>query len=931
MSKVATPSPSHPPAVRGREGAGGKPGHVPVVLILDSFIPAVIGPYCNAVISALQALHPGTQLLLTSLTPTSHSLPTHSFLAPSPFLASLPTVLRRPPRPAPSVWRSACGLLRSINTARRLLEGTIGGVGSEKRTQLPRYIVVISGSDLEIRPGDDVWLEDEEASEPWQQVAATFTKGAHMTTLFSLISLGHTPNLEQFWKASTSRFPANLVYTSTSPTPGINFNFPLFSNSHACFLIGFYNSRNNSNANANASASATPTPQSQQGASSPALPANKRLAANENQQAGANKKQKPNTPTIPITALPATTGGPNSVTAQQQAQYLALKAGQAAAAGVSGTVSAPPAQPGTALPAPRRTDSPVVPPPSGNLSNESLQQYINEMKAATNRAGGGPPLNLAEVQAAMTTFSSPQLGQTTPTMAPQQQPTQQQVNQQQQQQLFLAQQRNQMLQQQAQQQAQAQQQQQTQQQQQQNQQQQQQQQLQQQLEQQRLAAANALRPGAGGTSFTPQQQPQPLASLQQMPPDIRQKIEQHYTQIRAQVASGALKQEDANQQIKRLQELANSHHVNLQARQQAAAAAAASGTANANALQQTQQAQAAQQAAMAVARQRMASAPQQGVPPPPVAIPGQGNQNQYASQQALQQQYGQQMAAFAQNLPAAAQVPPQPTAQATLAPPQPQRGNTGADPAPPVWRGAISWSVGEPSGVKQECSVYCSMSPMQTSASRDLSEIKFPPTFRVSSLVPVKMTELQDLAMKHTLPALSIRPLPNESLRSDLREKLSSMSNGVGNEELYTMFAQSMDVRGNCGIVRFSAETPNVVMVIVAMPKQNRFIGIVFSKIPVPEHWLHGEAGSVPRPMRAGAPQLSQQQPNMNSFQAMQQYTQQPQSQVQVPQPHQQQQQPQQAQFNPNISNLGGLSFEQLSTLLGPDQLAAILGNQQQR
>ena len=89
---------------------------------------------------------------------------------------SLPAVLRQPARPTPTVWRSAAGMLRAITTAKKILESPIGGVGSEKRGQLPRYVVVISGTDLESRDGDDIWLEDEEAAESWQSVATTFTR-----------------------------------------------------------------------------------------------------------------------------------------------------------------------------------------------------------------------------------------------------------------------------------------------------------------------------------------------------------------------------------------------------------------------------------------------------------------------------------------------------------------------------------------------------------------------------------------------------------------------------------------------------------------------------------------------------------------------------------------------------------------------------------
>lgn len=67
--------------------------------------------------------------------------------------------------------------MRAIKTARRLLEGPVGGAGSEGRGQLPRYVVVVSATDLEDDDGgDEVWLEGtvEEDMESMSSMAKTF-------------------------------------------------------------------------------------------------------------------------------------------------------------------------------------------------------------------------------------------------------------------------------------------------------------------------------------------------------------------------------------------------------------------------------------------------------------------------------------------------------------------------------------------------------------------------------------------------------------------------------------------------------------------------------------------------------------------------------------------------------------------------------------
>ncbi|GAA5980077.1 hypothetical protein JCM10908_001525 [Rhodotorula pacifica] len=217
---------------------------IPLALVIDP-TPAgepLVKSYCIQVIHALQALHPNNQLLVTCVAPSSHAVPLNPFLPPAAFLAALPSFTRRPARPASTLWRSTTGLLRAIRIARRrLIEGALAGAGGEGRGQLPKYVVVISGTDIENVGGDDVWFEDDDQNEPWESFAKSFARGQHCTTLFSLISLGHTPHLEGFWKECSGRFPANLIYTSLTPPPNVAFTFPLVSPSHACFLLGFYN------------------------------------------------------------------------------------------------------------------------------------------------------------------------------------------------------------------------------------------------------------------------------------------------------------------------------------------------------------------------------------------------------------------------------------------------------------------------------------------------------------------------------------------------------------------------------------------------------------------------------------------------------------------------------------------------------------------
>jgi hypothetical protein len=80
-------------------------------------------------------------------------------------------------RPNSSLWRSSSGILRSIKTARRLLEGPIGGVDVEVKSQLPKYVVVMTATDIgSAFEGDEAWLEDDDPEEDWAAVAKNFTK-----------------------------------------------------------------------------------------------------------------------------------------------------------------------------------------------------------------------------------------------------------------------------------------------------------------------------------------------------------------------------------------------------------------------------------------------------------------------------------------------------------------------------------------------------------------------------------------------------------------------------------------------------------------------------------------------------------------------------------------------------------------------------------
>lgn len=76
------------------------------------------------------------------------------------------------------------------------------------------------------------------------------------------------------------------------------------------------------------------------------------------------------------------------------------------------------------------------------------------------------------------------------------------------------------------------------------------------------------------------------------------------------------------------------------------------------------------------------------------------------------------------------------------------------------------------------------------------AETKFPQALRISSLVSIKLATLQELSSKHSIPAITINPIPNSTLPQELRDKQTSMG-GADNEALYTMFARSMEHRSN--------------------------------------------------------------------------------------------------------------------------------------
>ncbi|GAA5857198.1 hypothetical protein JCM8547_009365 [Rhodosporidiobolus lusitaniae] len=823
------------------QSAQRKRNLVPVALVLEPSASCdhILAPYCTAVISALQALHPQTQLVLTAVTPSSHAIPLNPFLPPAAFLAALPSFVRRPARPASTLWRSTTGLLRAIKLARRrLLEGGLAGAGGEGRGQLPKYVVVVSATDVQNLGGDEVWLEDDDHAETWESVAKNFTRGPHCTTLFSLISLGHTPNLEAFWKESCGRFPPNLIYNSTAPPPSSGVSFPLVSPSHACFLIGFYNSNNRSSSQATA-------------APSPAANANKRAAPPD--AATANKKAKPNPPTLPGTSMSPQLANANLATKPP----------------VPPNPSRTPAQPLANLqtsPNLQPKPSPAMPTlPGGALTNENLQQYINDMKTAARNAGRPPP-SQSEIQAAaLAVYANgsvpPRNGSGAPgSTGPSSQPLPRST-----------------------------------------------------------PKPDAPAPLLPLNQMTAQQ----MNALPQLPQEMRVKIETHLASVRQKVKNGEMNHDEATSQIGKLQEYANRARYDIASKKQAAEAAAAAPTTGDNSH--------GQGLGLNIP---LAPGLQSAAPPP--------SPNRQPAQQ-----------------------PQRP------APPPRQDSNNN----PLCWRGSISWafSSNETGGAPAEFTMYCQAAPMQASAVRDLAGVKFPSSFRISQLVQIKMQALQAMAHEHTLPAITITPIPADILPKELQDKQRQTSGGHTNEQLYTMLASSIEARSNCGIVRFSG-TPNG-LVLVAIPGQAKLLGLVFTKISLPEAW--NKAGGAtndlsslnPQHQRTPSQQPSflpppqqqqQQQPPVQRPTSAQsgmfsspvpfnlQLPPQPQqpgsaqppsstmygtpSQIQhqampmfVPMAQQQQQPPQHPPPPPMDTSVAGMDFAELQRLLGPEQFAAIM------
>ncbi|KAJ8296909.1 hypothetical protein OF846_000181 [Rhodotorula toruloides] len=839
---------------------------VPVCLVVPAGEP-LVEQYSAQVISALQSLHPhaqvqrvvhsdedmwtvrlkasirrkrdlgthrplceamrGTgrigvqQLLISCVVPSAHALPLNPFLSPEAFLSALPTYVRHSNRSSTSLWRSSTGLLRAIRLARRrLVEGSLAGAGGEGRAQLPKYVVVITADDIENMGGDEVWLEDDDQGETWESFAKNFTRGPHCTTLFSLISFSYTPNLEAFWKESSGRFPANLVYNSLSPPLNTAFSFPLLSPSHACFLIGFYNN------------DARPPLASQPSSGSPS-PANTAKRPAPPDATAANKKAKPNPPISASPQLPSAKPIPTPPNPSRTSV-------QAAAS----LQSSPPL---AAKPSPNPALSHLPP----NVNMENVEHFIEEVKAAAARAGKPPP-SAADLQAIAlaaynnvknVTRQTPSSASTAPstvtpaTTAPSQAPS-----------------------------------------------------------------TTNTTPRATPTQFPPvnQMTRAQIDALPQIPVDMRAKIEATLEGIRRKVERGQLTQEQAHMQVKQLQELANQQRLRL-AQHQAASEHAAKGSS------------------------------------------GQG---------------------LGLNIPVAASSTVQPAQQQ---PPPLQR----KDSQRVIWRGPISWAFSDASGgpKKTEFTVFTSAVPMQQSAVKDLAEVKLPQIFRVSNFMQIKIAALQELANKHTLPAISMIPIPSSNMPQDLRDKQAAAPGGHNNESLYRMFAESLETRQNCGIVRFSG-TPNG-LVLVPVPGQSKLIGLVFAKIPLPEAWFkRDDSASQARqqqqqqqqPKPTPAPQPPQQNTSTGMFSSPvafnlqlptsmpshsqqpapfatshappQMYTpaptqpfnlhqpppadvqRQPQAQPQTPLPQQQQ---------IPTGEIAGMGFAELQQLLGPEQFAQIM------
>ncbi|GAA5984068.1 hypothetical protein JCM11641_005588 [Rhodosporidiobolus odoratus] len=833
---------------------------VPVALVLEPSPVSnqLLTSYCSSVVAALQVLHPHTQLLITAVTPTSHAIPLNPFLPPAAFLAALPSFIRRPARPTSTLWRSTTGLLRAIKLARkRLLEGSLAGAGGEGRGQLPKYVVVISATDVENIGGNEIWLEDYDQGETWQSVAKNFTKGQHCTTLFSLISLGHTPNLEAFWRESCGRFPPNLIYNSTGPAPSSGFTFPLIAPTHACFLIGFYNN--------NARLGPVPA-RSETAGTTPGTSGTKRPAPPD---ATTNKKSKPNPPSLP----PATSGSPllgslGLSTAQKPTPPATKR-----------TPSQPPASVLRTSPQLQQKPSPSLSSAPANLTNENLQQYIHDMQLNAQR-NGQPPPSASDLQAAaLAAYAN---------------------------------------------------------------------------DQQQRAAAAAAAAGAPGNANGPVGQPPssqqaratptprtasaPLpASLNQMstaqinalpqlPQDLRAQIQGMLDSIKQKLAAGQLSQQEAQSQVGRLQEFANESRLRIARNQQAGSQGSNQPTANHG----------------------------QGLGLNIPLAPGLQQQPQ-PQPQPQPQQHGRQLSQ------------PQPPA-----PPQRQDSNDGKRSSPAIWRGPISVAFNNSSGkAANEFTLYCQAVPLQSSAMRDLADIKLPPSFRIAWLVQIKMSALQALAQQHTLPAMTMEPIPSEGIPKELKDKQLQQSGGKSNEQLYTMFAHTLETRSNCGIVRFPG-TPHGV-VLVAYPKESKILGLVFAKVALPDAWLKATASPpasvphqrtashqpVPQPLHVPRPPSAQShqqsgmfsspvpfnlqlppQPNTappppappfaNTAPSSQSFALRPQQPFNLAQPpagHAPPPSQQQPPLQPPVpeGSVGGMDFAELQRLLGPEQFAAIM------
>lgn len=66
----------------------------------------------------------------------------------------------------------------------------------------------------------------------------------------------------------------------------------------------------------------------------------------------------------------------------------------------------------------------------------------------------------------------------------------------------------------------------------------------------------------------------------------------------------------------------------------------------------------------------------------------------------------------------------------------------------------------------------------------------------------MKMSVLQELAVKNALPAVIIKPIPSEVLPKEIREKQAGSGTGHSNENLYVMLAASFDHRGTVSLHR---------------------------------------------------------------------------------------------------------------------------------